>query len=135
MSVTMRGRRVGPLGFELTHDPSGTVIRTMPPVDNGGDGSSFSPTDLCAASLGACASTIMSLYAQRNGIALDGVEFVVTKEMNASPRRLGRLTLEYRLATTCSDEDLARLERAGKTCPVRLSLGPEVEVVERYLRA
>lgn len=131
----MRGRRVGPLGFELTHDPSGTVIRTMPPVDNGGDGSSFSPTDLCAASLGACASTIMSLYAQRNGIALDGVEFVVNKEMNGSPRRLGRLTLEYRLATSCSDEDFARLERAGKTCPVRLSLGPDVEVVERYLRA
>lgn len=132
----MRGRRVGPLGFELTHDPSGTVVRTMPPVDNGGDGSSFSPTDLCAASLGACASTIMSLYAQRNGIALDGVDFVVTKEMSASPpRRLGRLTVEYRLSTACSDAELARLEQAGRTCPVRLSLGPEVEVVERYVRA
>ncbi len=135
MSVTMRGRRVGPLGFEITHEPSGTVIRTAPPVDNGGDGSSFSPTDLCAASLGACASTIVSLFAARNGIALDAVEFVVSKEMSAAPRRIGRLTVEYRLATTCSDADLARLEQAGRTCPVRLTLGPEVEIVERYVRA
>jgi uncharacterized OsmC-like protein len=135
MPVTMRGRRVGPLGFEITHDPSGTLLRTAPPVDNGGDGSSFSPTDLCAASLGACASTIMSLFAQRNGIALEGIEFVVAKDMSSAPRRIGRLTVEYRLKTDCNDADLARLEQAGRTCPVRLTLGPEVEVVERYVRA
>ncbi len=135
MGVRITGRSAGPNGMELTHEPSGTVIRTAPPVDNGGDGSSFSPTDLCAASLGACASTILRLYAARTGIPLDGVTFELEKEMNGTPRRLGRLTVVYRLETTCADVDFDRLVHAGRTCPVRLSLGPEVVVDERYERA
>ena len=135
MGVKIRGESIGALGMRLHHEPSGTVITTEPPVDNGGDGSSFSPTDLCAASLGACASTIMRLYAARNGIALDAVTFELEKEMNGTPRRLGRLTVVYHLVTACSDADLARLEAAGRACPVRLSLGTDVVVDERYERA
>ncbi len=101
MGVKIRGESIGALGMRLQHEPSGTVITTEPPVDNGGDGSSFSPTDLCAASLGACASTIMRLYAARNGIALDAVTFDLEKEMNGTPRRLGppdrRLSSGHRL--------------------------------------
>lgn len=135
MGVNIRGESIGALGMRLHHGPSGTVITTEPPVDNGGDGSSFSPTDLCAASLGACASTILRLYAARNGIALDAVGFELEKEMNGTPRRLGRLTVVYRLFTACSDAEFARLEAAGRACPVRLSLGTDVVVDERYERA
>ena len=59
MAVVIQGRTTGPTSTELTHGPSASVIRTAAPKDNGGDGSAFSPTDLCAASLGACATTIM----------------------------------------------------------------------------
>ena len=52
MAVEITGKYIGHLKTELTHGPSGTVIRTAAPVDNQGDGSSFSPTDLAAASLG-----------------------------------------------------------------------------------
>ena len=135
MSVRIRGESIGKLGMRLHHEPSGTEITTEPPVDNGGDGSSFSPTDLCAASLGACASTILRLFAARTGIPLDAVSFELEKEMNGTPRRLGRLTVVYRLVTACDDADLARLEAAGRTCSVRLSLGPDVVVDERYERA
>lgn len=135
MAVSMRGVSFGPTGMELIHEPSGARIRTVAPVDNGGDGSSFSPTDLCAVSLGACASTILRLFATRNGIPLEAVAFELQKEMHGAPRRLGRLTVVYRLTTACGPEDFARLEAAGRTCPVRLSLGPDVVVDERYERA
>jgi len=75
MAVAMHGYSVGPLGMEVVHGPSGALVRTEPPVDNGGDGSRFSPTDLCAASLGVCASTILRLTAARLGIELRGVGF------------------------------------------------------------
>src|SRR5512146_2487108 len=52
MAVRMEGRYLGELKVRLHHGPSGTEIMTVAPVDNHGDGSSFSPTDLCAVSLG-----------------------------------------------------------------------------------
>ncbi len=52
MAVNISGKYVGDLKIELTHGPSGTQLRTAAPVDNQGDGSSFSPTDLVAAALG-----------------------------------------------------------------------------------
>ncbi len=63
MSVRMKGSSTGATTVELVHE-SGATITTMAPKDNGGDGSTFSPTDLCAVSLGACGTTIMSLLAR-----------------------------------------------------------------------
>ncbi len=134
MSVTMRGRSTGPTTVELSH-PSGAVIRTTAPVDNGGDGSSFSPTDLCAVSLGACATTIMGMFAANHGIALEGIEFSIAKDMAGPPRRIGKLTVTYSLRGAFSDSDFRKLVAAGKACPVRLTLGDNVELVEEYERA
>ncbi|HEV8266872.1 MAG TPA: OsmC family protein [Thermoanaerobaculia bacterium] len=134
MGVKITGKLVGATGMELVHEDSGAVIRTSPPKDNGGDGSAFSPTDLAAASLGSCSMTTMALYAQRNGIPLDGVTWEIEKLMHAMPRRLGRLTATYRISSPCSDADFARLVAAAKTCPVRLSLADFVEIEETYER-
>ena len=133
--LKISGRSVGPLSMVMHHGPSGATIQTTPPVDNGGDGSSFSPTDLCAASLGACASTIILLAAPRHQIPLAGINFDLVKQMNQSPRRLGRLIVTYVLDTDCTEESFAVLVAAGRACPVRLTLGPDVLVEERYVRA
>ena len=134
MSVTIRGRLEG-TQVTLVHGPSGAVVATTPPVDNGGDGSRFSPTDLFAGSFGACATTILGLYAARAGIAIDGADFEVVKEMTAAPpRRLARLTLTVKVRTSCTDVEFGKLVAAARSCPVRLSLGDGVEVVESYER-
>jgi putative redox protein len=136
MSVLISGRLTSPTATELVHAPSGAVIGTVAPQDNGGDGSRFSPTDLCAASLAACAATTIALYATRSGIRLDGIDFSVEKSMTAEPpRRLARLVARYRIASPCADQDFDKLVRAGKTCPVKRSLHPDVLVEEIYERA
>jgi putative redox protein len=133
MGVHITGTLTG-LDTVLIHGPSGATLRTTPPVDNGGDGSAFSPTDLCAASLGACAATTAALYAKRAGIPLESISFEVVKEMSATPRRIGTLTVVYRLRTNASDEDYQKLVAAAKTCPVRRTLEATVEIDESYER-
>jgi putative redox protein len=136
MSVFISGRLTSPTATELVHGPSGAAIATVAPRDNGGDGSSFSPTDLCTASLAACVATTISLCATRSGIPLDGIAFTIEKQMTAEPpRRIARLVARFRIASSCSDEEYRRLVNAGRTCPVKRSLHPDVVVEETYERA
>ncbi len=136
MSVLITGHLVSPTSTDLDHGPSHVRLLTQAPKDNGGDGSSFSPTDLCAASLGACAVTTLSLFATRQGIPLRSVSFSVEKHMTQEPpRRIARLVTRYTIDTPCSDAEYERLVNAAKTCPVRRSLHPDVVVEETYARA
>ena len=91
MAVEITGKYIGNLKTELTHGPSGMVIRTAAPVDNQGDGSSFSPTDLAAASLGACMLTLIAIVGERDGLDLTGLCFRLEKHMEANPRRIGAI--------------------------------------------
>ena len=69
------------LSCELTHGPSGSIIKTVPPRDNGGTGMSFSPTDLVGAALAACALSTMALAAQREGLSWGDARASVEKRM------------------------------------------------------
>ena len=134
MGVVIRGRSTGPKTTELVHE-SGSIVRTMAPKDNGGDGSTFSPTDLCAASLGACGCTIMRMFADNHGIPLAGVSFELTKEMSPPPRKIAKIVVAFKIEGALSDADFAKVVAAGKACPVRLTLGDGVEIEESYDRA
>ena len=89
MGVPMTVRIAG-LGCALTHEPSGAVIRTVPPKDNGGDGSSFSPTDLVGAALASCALSTMALNAPKEGLTFGEASARVVKEMVGPPRTSAR---------------------------------------------
>lgn len=128
MSVKISGRYLGNKKIELVHEPSGMKISTAAPLDNNGDGSSFSPTDLLTASLGACAMTVMSIYAERHGIDLSGMHMQIEKIMSAEPRRVASLPLSIHMPAAITDEQRSILERVAATCPVKRSLSPETEV-------
>lgn len=133
MGVVIKGQSTGPTSTELVHE-SGAVIRTMAPKDNGGDGSAFSPTDLCAASLGACGCTIMRMFADNHSIPIAGISFELTKEMSPPPRKIAKIVIGFTIAGELSASDFAKIVAAGKACPVRLTLGDGVEIVESYGR-
>ena len=120
---------------QATHGPSKNTIVTDLPVDNGGKGEAFSPTDLVAAALGSCAITVMDLAARKRGWDLSGTRVHVTKEMAAQPvRRIGTLRLNLTMPATLklSPEDRGFLEQAAKKCPVLQSLHPDVQVVTTF---
>lgn len=119
----------GKLHCAATHGPSGARLSTDAPVDNGGKGESFSPTDLVATALGACMMTIIGLVGQRHGWQLEGTKVHVVKEMVQQPaRRIGKLTVRIEVANggSLSPEHRRLLENAAMTCPVHKSLHPEV---------
>ena len=128
MSVEIRGRYAGNKKTILTHLPSGVEFATAAPLDNQGDGSSFSPTDMVAGALGACMLTLIAIVGERDGLDVSGTHFRVEKHMQASPRRIGRLPISVHLPVGLNTEARAKLERAALTCPVHHSLHPEIEI-------
>ncbi|MBU0936569.1 MAG: OsmC family protein [Spirochaetes bacterium] len=131
MAVQMQGSTISDTTVKIQH-PSGAEYLVVAPKDNGGDGSSFSPTDLCTVSLGACGSMIMKMFAAGKGIPVEQIRFEIIKEMAASPRRIQKMTVVYTIRGALSDIEFRKVEAAGRTCPVRLTLGAQVEIAEEY---
>jgi putative redox protein len=127
MTAAIRG-----LTCTLEHGPSGAQLRTVPPRDNGGDGSSFSPTDLVGAALTACALSTMALVAQREGLAWGEARASVEKVMTGPPRRIGELVLIFEMPREARPEQRSRLEEIARTCPVARSLHPDVKVPMQF---
>lgn len=128
--ATIQTTYLGDLRTEATHLQSGTRLLTDAPTDNNGRGEAFSPTDLVAGALGSCMMTIMGIAARRDGIDLTGSVMSITKVMSSEgPRRIVRIEVNLTMQTTDELPEDARLklERAARTCPVALSLHPDVE--------
>ena len=118
---------LGDLRTECTHIRSGQTIITDAPVDNNGKGEAFSPTDLTATSLGTCMVTIMGISAKSHQINIDGTKLKITKHMASDPRRIIQNDVKIILPKkSYSDKELKILEAAARTCPVALSLHPDI---------
>lgn len=125
---------VGGLRTECTHLDSGDMIRTDAPKDNHGLGEAFSPTDLAATSLAACAVSLIGIYGRQHEVNVDGIEVDVTKTMSANPRRISKIEVVFHMpARDYSDKEKTMIERAAKTCPVHQSLHPEIEQVFTFI--
>ncbi len=130
MGVKITAVYEGNLRCVATHEPSEATLATDAPLDNGGRGAEFSPTDLVATALANCVLTTMGLVAQRHGIDLSGATARVVKEMTQQPvRRIASLATEIIIpASAVPDaEHRIRLEAAAKHCPVHASLHPDVD--------
>ncbi len=134
--TTATARYEGHLRTEATHTASGTVIQTDAPVDNHGRGEAFSPTDLVGTALGTCILTTMAIVAERHQVDLVGSSFTMEKIMSTSaPRRIAQLNVELHLPAALSPENRALMERTAHTCPVALSLNPEIRQEVRFVYA
>ena len=123
----------GDLHCGVRHGPSGAAIATDAPVDNEGRGEAFSPTDLLCASLASCMMTVMGIVARRHDWPLEGATVAIEKHMVTEPkRRVGKVVAEFAMPDAIPEPARAVLERAAKTCPVKLSLHPDVELDLRF---
>lgn len=125
---TIKSSYLGNLRTQSVHLQSGTELLTDAPVDNNGKGEKFSPTDLVSSALGSCMVTIMGIVAERSGVSLEGLSWEVTKIMQASPRKIQEIVVDFHWDTPVEDGAMIqKLKNAALTCPVALSLDPAIK--------
>lgn len=124
--MTSKITYLGDLRTSSIHIQSGTEILSDAPVDNNGKGEAFSPTDLVANALGSCMMTIMAIKSRDLNVDLIGSTIEVTKIMQAEPRRISEIRIVLNMSVAVDQKNRTILERAAMTCPVFLSLNPEI---------
>lgn len=112
---------------------SGNTFITDAPTDNNGKGEAFSPTDTVATAMASCMLTVMGIKARDMNVDLKGAVATIEKEMTAAPRRIAAVRVEVVIPASPSEKDQSILEQTGKTCPVLLSLHPEIEKDIRFV--
>jgi putative redox protein len=130
---TSRIKYLNDLRTEAVHMYSGARITTDAPLDNQGRAEFFSPTDLVATALASCMLTIIGIAARTHGFSIDGTEAVITKLMLSNPRRIGEVVIVYNFPDIVySEKQKEIIERSGRTCPVALSLHPDLKQTVTY---
>jgi len=77
--------------------------------------------------------TIMGIKARDKGLDLKGTTIETTKIMSAEPRRIGEIIVEFTFPkNNFSEKDKVILEAVSKTCPVALSLHPDIKQTIKY---
>lgn len=125
---TSRITYTGDLRTEAMHVKSGQLFITDAPTDNQGRGEAFSPTDLLATSLGACAITVVGIAARTHGFNVDGTEIRITKIMASDPRRVIEVIVEMSFPELkYSEKEKSIIRHTINTCPVGQSLSSELK--------
>ena len=126
--MTSKITYTGGLRTEAIHLASEALILTDAPKDNQGNGANFSPTDLTATSLASCMLTIIGIAANTHNFSIEGTTASVTKTMKAGPRRIGEITVDIQIKgqEVYSEKEQKIIELAGRTCPVAMSLHPDI---------
>lgn len=132
---TFHSRYTGDLRTSSEHLQSGSEIITDAPTDNQGKGESFSPTDLLALSLATCMLTTIAIKIRNSGFNINGTEVSATKIMASDPRRVSKVQIVFNMPpNNYTDEQKKLIEQIAHTCPVALSIHPDIkqEVIFNY---
>lgn len=125
--MTSKVTYLGDLRTSSIHIQSGSELISDAPTDNNGKGEAFSPTDTVANALASCMMTIMGIKSRDMDVDITGSTASVVKVMQAEPRRIGAIEIIFDMNVTADERIIVILERAAMTCPVFLSLNPEID--------
>jgi len=125
--MTSKVTYLGELRTSSIHIQSGSEILSDAPKDNRGKGEAFSPTDTVANALGSCMISIMGIKAMDMDLDMVGSTVEVTKIMQAEPRKISKIGIVINMTLEADEKTRTIMERVAMTCPVYLSLHPDIE--------
>jgi putative redox protein len=107
--------------------PSGSTLLSDEPLDRGGQNKGLSPTELLAASLAACTSVTLRMYADRKGWDLaeinTHIELVRDDLVNKTA-----IERSIQLIGNLDETQKARLLAIANNCPVHRILNNPIEI-------
>jgi putative redox protein len=113
---------------KITHQQSEVIITTDRPIEYGGKGRSFSSTDLVSAGLGSCILTTIEPIFKRTDYDPKQLELSIVKELSQKPQMIKLFTIKISFSNKIEDSLKKKVLKAIETCPVKRSLGEEVEI-------
>lgn len=117
---------------QIKHELAEAEIITDLPPEYGGNGRSFSSTDMVAAALGSCLLTSIENIVQRDGYDPKKIKISVIKTLSENPKMIKAISLQIFYPEKFDEVLLKKLDRAMATCPVKRSLNEQVEISIKF---
>lgn len=107
--------------------PDGNTIIADESVNNGGNNEGMSPEELLAASLAACTSITLRMYADRKKYLLNSVEVNISVKRD-NDLNFTEINREILLHGTLADDERNRLLEIANKCPVHKILSNQITI-------
>jgi uncharacterized OsmC-like protein len=116
-------------GDRLLIETRGHELRSDQPVEDGGDDSGPTPTELFLAGLAGCVAFYGARFLRRHGLATEGLVVTCNYTWAANPHRIGEIDLSVE-APTLTPERREAFSRVIEHCTVHNTLRqpPEVRI-------
>lgn len=118
-------------GLAHTVEVGGHELIADEPVEVGGTDEGASPTDLLAISLASCTAITITLYADRKGWDIDGLEVAVDFPGTPDRGEPAQFTVEVELPDGLDQDQRDRIMVIAGKCPVHRILLGNVEIDTR----
>jgi uncharacterized OsmC-like protein len=118
--------------YTIAHNKSGEKIITDTPVEYGGDSTSFSSTDLLAASLANCIFTSIDKILIREGIAKEEIFIDVDKKLHQNPKSLESISLTIKTPISLDETQTKKVMNAINICPVYKCLKDGTDIIINF---
>lgn len=134
--------KAGPRGLNQQIEADGHRLLADEPLDAGGSDTGPNPYDLLLASLGACSSMTLRLFADRRGWELRGVEIRLRhekihaedcKNCESPGAKIDVIHREIKLIGNLSEEIRQRLLEIADRCPVARTLQSEIRIESKLV--
>ncbi|MCW3084143.1 MAG: redox protein regulator of disulfide bond formation [Bacteroidetes bacterium] len=113
--------------YQTTIKSATNLIVADEPEENGGNDFGFSPSELLAASLGACTSITLRMYADRKGWDLEDLNVEVSFTRDPE-KNMSTFTRKIKFTGSLTGEQKERLMKIADSCPTHKALTNPITV-------
>lgn len=98
--------------------------------DDGGQDEGMNPTDLFAASLGACIGMIIFEYCKNHDLPADGISVSVVPQLADNPKRIQSIAIDVSMPDGFPEDRIKAVQNCCKHCVIHNTLEnkPEIDI-------